>query len=397
MKTMKFDAISKEVLNDTKQMNDNNECKNDVLTIIANVLKIQLETIDTSKTLSEYGCDEDKLNQIAENIRTSMKITVDTNIISCKDTINKFIDYVCTSNEKVISAERWDSTPIEQVITDLDAIQATLDSYTSTGVESFGNQFVGVLANIGDCFLRVGNNIKTNITRLFSTTKRSEIKNYYEGHMLLCNRVESEPLEHLKSIKVDVPTGMNKTEYTKAIEELQTTYEKLDLIAFALVMEKQFCRLRAAVSRETMDFTEFNAMLPLISGREKTMNERNKVMDKIFTQTNITIKRDFIDVYKTMADFKATRVNLINMQNHIDEANQLMNIVDDASTAIGDITSLIETNEQIDKKVIENMIKVVKYFAEATDAFGMNISRQLATEHNHICNIVASWQAIKSL
>lgn len=369
--------------------------QDNVKTVVEDTLKamLGLEVIDLTKSFADLGITPDQYTELINKINTALGVTIDiNNKLESPEILIKTILGLTT--QPLVAIESWDSETFDKYITEAEELQKTLDLMTEASQEGLGTSLVKALVSAGDIFVRMGNSFKTSITRFNHSVKRSEIKMYYESNMLKVSKVEKSLYDTFKDLEMDKPVGMKGT-FLDAVKAVNRTYTALDIYTFAAAVEKHLKDMRLLIARDSKSFSQLNTILQVIKTRQQLMSDEKKTIEAIFTNSENDSVEDFTALYKSMDDFKEVRETLISMMPRIDEATRLNDCVDECDTALQDIIVLVEQDVQIDKSIINNLLEITKYMSAACSFYGENVSRQLALEHNHVCNIAQCWQAIR--
>ena len=243
-------------------------------------------------------------------------------------------------------------------------------------------------------FLKIGNTFKTNIFKFYKDLKRSEMRYYYESHTTMCLKAESLPITQLTSIQVPIPSGMQGT-YQNACMTLQQAYEMLDILSYGQGVLTALIDFRRKLTRSENYKNTLVPMTNLVNQRGNSLNNLKSTVDKVFTQKNTPLEVKFLDVYKTMKEFKDTRLALLDMETYLANTNRLVKLVDDIDTVLADITSYLTEDKEVDKALVNDMINIVRYMGVSFDIYGATSTKQMAVEHNHIGAIGRVWSTIK--
>lgn len=260
--------------------------------------------------------------------------------------------------------------------------------------EGLGTGLLKVFINVTDIFIRVGNTFKTNLLKFAKDIKRSEMRAYYESHTLLCNKTEGTPITTVTNIEVPLPTGMKGT-YANACNIVNQVYSALDLVTCANGVLAALKDLR----HKLMNSKEYkSSLVPLtnvMKQRAGYLAISQKNINNTFTTQKTPLYTKFIDVYKSMKEFKDTRVALMNMESHLTDASKLTSILDEIDGVLAQITSYLSEDTEVDKVMVNTLIDVVRFMASCFDLYGATNLRQMALEHNHIVSIGRVWAAIE--
>lgn len=386
-----FANISTESMDTTKvPMTQEN-----VQSIVEDTIKaiLGLEVVDLTKSFADLGFTPDQYTDLINKVNTALGTTIDidTKFESPAEMIKSILG---TITQPLVAKEIWNGEEFKGYIDEVVALEKQLELMTNASEEGFGTTLVKALASAGDIFIRMGNSFKTSVTRFAHAVKRSEIKMYYESNMLKVSKVENTSFDTFKELEVDKPVGM-KGNFMDAVKAVNKTYTALDIYTFAAAVEKHLKDMRLLIARDSKNFSQLNTILQVIKTREQLMTDEKKTIEAIFTDKGVDSVEDFDKLYRSMEEFKEVRELLIAMMPRIDEATRLNDCVDECDSALQDIIVIVEQDAQIDKGIISNLLEITKYMSAACSFYGENVSRQLALEHNHVCNIQTCWQAIR--
>lgn len=289
----------------------------------------------------------------------------------------------------------WDSSAFTKDLRQLEMYRnyiRALDIPASN--EGLGTGLLKVFIGVTDTFLKVGNTFKTNVFKFYKSLKRSEMRYYFESHTTMCLKVEGVPITTVSGLDVPIPSGMKGT-YQNAVLSMEQVYGSLDMISFAQGTLASLIDLR----RKLMRSEEYkNTMVPMeniMNQRAGSLPQMRLTLDKVFTNQKTPLTTNFMNVYKSMKEFKDVRVSLLDMEKYLADVNKMVNLVDDTNTVLADIISYLSEDSEVDKTMVASMINIVKFLANSYDLYGVTSTRQMAVEHNHIGSIGHIWSNIK--
>ena len=288
----------------------------------------------------------------------------------------------------------WNSDLINRDLKQLDLYHNYLRHLDVSSNEGIGTGLLKIFIGVTDVFLKIGNTFKTNIFKFYKDLKRSEMRYYYESHTTMCLKAESLPITQLTSIQVPIPSGMQGT-YQNACMALQQAYEMLDILSYGQGVLAALIDFRRKLTRSEDYKSTLVPMTNLVNQRGNSLNNLKSTVDKVFTQKNTPLEVKFTDVYKTMKEFKDTRLSLLDMETYLANTNRLVKLVDDIDTVLADITSYLSEDKEVDKALVNDMINIVRYMGVSFDIYGATSTKQMAVEHNHIGAIGRVWSTIK--
>lgn len=288
----------------------------------------------------------------------------------------------------------WNSNLFAKDLKQLDLYHNYLRHLDVSSNEGIGTGLLKIFIGVTDVFLKIGNTFKTNIFKFYKDLKRSEMRYYYESHTTMCLKAESLPITQLTSIQVPIPSGMQGT-YQNACMTLQQAYEMLDILSYGQGVLAALIDFRRKLTRSEDYKSTLVPMTNLVNQRGNSLNNLKSTVDKVFTQKNTPMEVKFTDVYKTMKEFKDTRLSLLGMETYLANTNRLVKLVDDIDTVLADITSYLTEDKEVDKALVNDMINIVRYMGVSFDIYGATSTKQMAVEHNHIGAIGRVWSTIK--
>lgn len=288
----------------------------------------------------------------------------------------------------------WNSNLFARDLKQLDLYHNYLRHLDVSSNEGIGTGLLKIFIGVTDVFLKIGNTFKTNIFKFYKDLKRSEMRYYYESHTTMCLKAESLPITQLTSIQVPIPSGMQGT-YQNACMTLQQAYEMLDILSYGQGVLAALIDFRRKLTRSEDYKSTLVPMTNLVNQRGNSLNTLKSTVDKVFTQKNTPLEVKFTDVYKTMKEFKDTRLSLLDMETYLANTNRLVKLVDDIDTVLADITSYLSEDKEVDKALVNDMINIVRYMGVSFDIYGATSTKQMAVEHNHIGAIGRVWSTIK--
>lgn len=369
--------------------------KQKATSIIEGILKTKLNIVelDYTKSFADYGCSPDTWSEIIQAINSALSIQLnpEMNYNTPEDLIGAVAAQMA---EPIIAKESFNSRIFASYVKEAESLLDVLESMTDSSQEGFGTMLKRALISTGDLFCRMGNSFKASITRMGYDTKRSEIKMFWDGNRGKVAQVEGSTFDKFQELTVDIPTGMNNS-YLVTINELTDIYNELDLYSFASTSSKYFNDSLLEINRQTGDVPKIDNFIQVIRNRDIILKKLVTSLGKLFSNDKDHDTAIFKEVYENMQAFKNTREKLLGLQIRIDESNRLNDLVDSMEKTLTDIQACVETDDQISKEFVQNLLEITKYMSEACSLYGETVSYQLALEHNHVLNLQACWMALK--
>lgn len=289
----------------------------------------------------------------------------------------------------------WDSSAFTKDLRQLEMYRNYVRALNiSASNEGLGTGLLKVFIGVTDTFLKVGNTFKTNVFKFYKSLKRSEMRYYFESHTTMCLKVEATPITSVSKLDVPIPSGMKGT-YQNAVVSMEQTYESLDMLSFAQGTLASLIDLRRKLMRNEDYKTTMVPMENIMNQRATAIPQMRLALDKVFTSQKTPITTNFMNVYKSMKEFKDVRMSLLDMEKYLADVNKMVNLVDDTNTVLADITTYLSEDSEVDKTMVASMINIVKYLANSYDLYGVTTTRQMAVEHNHIGSIGQIWSNIR--
>ena len=390
-----FSAISNEAISSYVNSVTSTQVREKVIAIFKDKLDLKSNPSDTD-ILKDLGCNEETLEDIIHDAEMDLDLYVERNeTINCEmtvgDLITKFINVV-NETESSESIFQWNSKEYTLAIKQLDALQMFVKEEISN--EGIGTGLLKAFFSTVDIFGKVCNSFKTSVFKFYKSLKRSEMRYYYESNLTKVKYTEDQPFVKFMDLDVTVPTGMTGS-YEHATTSLDVMYKALDLMSIAYEANQAFVDIRRMITRNEKYQDKINTLRNNIVNRLNVVNNQIKTVNSVFTTNNKLSSAKFKSVYASMQDFKNTRINLLNMEDYLNDTSKLINQIDEADAVLADITNYLSEDSELNKDFVSKLIDVVKYMATAYDYYGINVSRQMAVEHNHINSITTAWKAIK--
>lgn len=390
-----FSAISNEAISSYVNSVTSTQVREKVIAILKDKLDLKSNPSDTD-ILKDLGCNEETLEDIIHDAEMDLDLYVERNeTINCEmtvgDLITKFINVV-NETESSESIFQWNSKEYALAIKQLDALQMFVKEEISN--EGIGTGLLKAFFSTVDIFGKVCNSFKTSVFKFYKSLKRSEMRYYYESNLTKVKYTEDQPFVKFMDLDVTVPTGMTGS-YENATTSLNVMYKALDLMSIAYEANQAFVDIRRMITRNEKYQDKINTLRNNIVNRLNVVNNQIKTVNSVFTTNNKLSSAKFKSVYASMQDFKNTRINLLNMEDYLNDTSKLINQIDEADAVLADITNYLSEDSELNKDFVSKLIDVVKYMATAYDYYGINVSRQMAVEHNHINSITTAWKAIK--
>lgn len=274
----------------------------------------------------------------------------------------------------------WEST--EKLRAKIDITLKMLDGY-GVSEEGLASGLLKVFIGVTDLFLKIGNTFKTNVFKFFKSLKRSEIRFYWESHMLLCKKVEQEAYTKYMDLRIPVPSGMVAT-YPDAINYIKEVYEMIDLLRYGEAIYDELLNIRRQMTRSQDIYRQgFKPTAKAAVLKEQQLKKILSEQSKYFSDKN-TGERPFKEVFGSMQEFMSCRSALLEMEKYLGDTNAVVHLLDNIYGVIGDITGYLTEDQEVDKLFISDLAQTIRLLATSFDVYGTCVVRQMALEHNVI-------------
>lgn len=226
------------------------------------------------------------------------------------------------------------------------------------------------------------------ISEFMAAQKRSEICKYSDDHVFELTKVEGLSLSDVEGLRMDRPTGMKDT-MLKGVDATNKLYEGLNLVEYAQTFD---AHLKSLIQKLSRNDSSFNFELKDYGIAEFQMSN---AMEKdiaayyaIFTEARTQESAPFLQVYKTMEDFKSCRFKLQNMEFRLKQSDDLVKLIDTVNDDLSAVTAFLENAPTIKQKFVKDMADAVNHLAACFDLYGVLVHRQMTLEHNHCRNCI---------
>lgn len=351
-----------------------------IVSIYKEFVDIDDVTPETELNLSE-GDYKSFRSRIAQEFNIEVEESVEWKTIGCVQA------YVLDKQGQTVGDRlknnTWNSKEFAVIQQKLDTTLRMLDGY-GVSEEGIGSGLLKIFIGTADLFLKVGNTFKTNLFKFYKSLKRSEIRTYWESHMLKCKAVENMTITTVMNEKVPVPTGMVGS-YKNSVEYIQSIYTNLDLASYADAIYNELVDIRRQMTRSQDAYKRgFKNTAVSAAMREDNLRKLVANQNKYFTDKNSAPTVAFKSCIGSMNDLTSLRGQLIDMEQYLGNTASLIDKVDNIDVIIGDITGYLTEDSEVDKVFIEQLAQTVRFLATAFDVYGSTVMRQMACEHNLI-------------
>ena len=105
----------------------------------------------------------------------------------------------------------------ESLMRNLSFYEKYLNSVEVNGEEGVVEGLSAMLIGLGDISMRLLTTMRTNLFAFYKNFKRSEMREYFEGHMVSVKRIEGVPFNTFMNVDVPAPAEMT-ARYMSAVE-----------------------------------------------------------------------------------------------------------------------------------------------------------------------------------
>lgn len=376
-------ALKEDIYIDLSSATDYDSVKEKVIAIYKSIKNIETEVTEST----ELDLEGEELNQFYTQICGTFNIECDDeekkemgNTIG--EVTSFVIDHQGASVEQLLATQTWDSKAFLDIQKKLDTTLRMLDEY-GVSEEGIGTGLLKVFIGVTDLFLKVGNTFKTNIFKFYKSLKRSELRFYWESHMLLCKTVEGQPITKFMNLQVPIPTGM-VAGYSDTIDYIDNVFKTIDLKNYGEAIYKELLDIRRQMTRSQETYKQgFKGTSDSAVLREQTVRKVIAEQAKYFVDRQVSLM-PFNKAFKSIQDLNSCRDKLLKMEKYLGQTDSMVKLVDDIDVLVGDITGYLSEDSEVDKVFISQLASTIRFLATAFDIYGTYAMRQMATEHNII-------------
>jgi hypothetical protein len=232
--------------------------------------------------------------------------------------------------------------------------------------------------------MRIGNTFKTNIFKFYKDFKRSEIRYYSESNVLKVKQVEGLNYTTIMNENVPVVTGMIAS-YKQAVDYLNSVYTAASIRDYAETLYKELLDIRRQMTRGEDAYKKgFNKTAITVNMKTDLLRRAVANQVRIFTDKQTPVQAQFKSAFGSMQNFKEVRIKLIDMEKYLGDTAALVEMVDNIDNLLGDITSYLTEDSEVDRQFVSQLSNTVRFLATGFDVYGQTAMRQMALEHNLI-------------
>ena len=376
-------ALKEDLYVDVSASADYDSVKEKVIAIYKSIKNTEEEVNEST----ELDLNDDEQKQFCDQVCGTFNIECDESEkeefgSTIGEVVSFVMDHQGSSVEQLLATQTWDSKAFVDIQKKLDTTLRMLEGY-GVSEEGIGTGLLKVFIGVTDLFLKVGNTFKTNIFKFYKSLKRSELRFYWESHMLLCKTVEGQPVTKFMNLQVPVPTGM-VAGYSDTIDYIDRVFTVVDLKNYGDAIYKELLDIRRQMTRSQQTYKQgFKGTAASASLREQNVRKLIAEQVKYFSDKQVDTMA-FNTAFKSMQDINSCRGKLLEMEKYLGQTDAMVKLVDNIDVLVSDITGYLTEDSEVDKVFIEQLASTIRFLATAFDIYGTYAMRQMATEHNLI-------------
>ena len=276
----------------------------------------------------------------------------------------------------------------QSLMRNLSFYEKYLNSVEVTGEEGVMEGLSAMLIGLGDISMRLLTTMRTNLFAFYKSFKRSEIREYFEGHMVSVKRIEAVPFNTFMDVDIPVPAEMT-ARYMSAVDAVENLYNSLDIINTINAFNKVMIQVRKGVVRDEPNYgvdlaqlAQFNEM------KMKKVNEAVAAHNANFAgKKGDNNARPFKSAYASMQEFRDVRSKLTDMEHHLQEVDGVLNTMQSANNTLTQVANTLDKTKDVQADFLKQLVISVRNMASMIDIYGTACNAQMALEHNHVCVI----------
>ena len=355
---------------------DNVLNRSEVINKICEIYKeiVGVDTCDMETSLDDL--EQTVKEEIIAKASAYYNCEIETaSIHTCGDLVGWIMDHDGATTGDLLRMNLWNSNPMNEAY---DVLR------TASYLCAQGYSAEGFLGKIGDVFLSMANTFKTNVFKFTKALKRSEMRLFNDGNFFLCKQVDSSQFTAVMDIDVDIPTGMITT-YANAVRYIGSVYEQLDALNYGINVKDAIAEVRYKLYNNNLDPTKSFSPSNLVAGKDAVLKKAVDEQKKCYKDNGPCVKIKFKSAYSSMDEFAKVKSSLLDMEGRLQDVNKFVNVMDDTSATIGDITNYLQQC-QLPPQFIRMLADSIRIVGASFDLYGQTVMRQMALEHNHIIN-----------
>lgn len=276
----------------------------------------------------------------------------------------------------------------QSLMRNLSFYEKYLNSVEVNGEEGVMEGLSAMLIGLGDISMRLLTTMRTNLFAFYKSFKRSEIREYFEGHMASVKQIEAVPFNTFMDIEIPVPSEMT-ARYMAAVEAVEELYTALDIVNTINTFNKVMIQVRKGVVRDEPNYgvdlaqlAQFNEMKMQKVNAAVAAHNANFAGKK--SENNA---RPFKNAYASMQEFRDVRTKLTDMESHLQEVNSVLNTMQSANSTLTQVANTLDKTKDVQADFLKQLVISVRNMASMIDIYGTACNAQMALEHNHVCVI----------
>lgn len=276
----------------------------------------------------------------------------------------------------------------QSLMRNLSFYEKYLNSVEVNGEEGVMEGLSAMLIGLGDISMRLLTTMRTNLFAFYKSFKRSEIREYFEGHMASVKQIEAVPFNTFMDVEIPVPSEMT-ARYMSAVEAVEDLYSALDIMNTISAFNKVMIQVRKGVVRDEPNYgvdlaqlAQFNEM------KMKKVNEAVAAHNANFAgKKGENNARPFKNAYASMQEFRDVRSKLTSMESHLQEVDSVLNTMQSANSTLNQVANTLDKTKDVQVDFLKQLVISVRNMASMIDIYGTACNAQMALEHNHVCVI----------
>lgn len=251
-------------------------------------------------------------------------------------------------------------------------------------VEGLGSMLIGLC----DISMRLLTTMRTNIFSFYKDFKRSEIREYFEGHMASVKQLESIPFNTFMDVSIPAPAEMT-SRYMSAVDAVENLYSSLDIVNTINTFNKIVVDVRKGIVRDDPNYGVDLAQLAQFNeAKMKKINEAVAAHNANFAgKKGENNARPFKDAYASMQEFRDVRTKLTAMEAHLQDVGTVLGTMQSANNTLTQIANTLDKTKDVQTDFVKQLVVSVRNMASMVDIYGTACNAQMALEHNHVCVI----------
>ena len=341
-----------------------------------------VETCSLESSLDDL--DDDTKSQIVARISEYYNITIpEDSVHNCADLVQFVLSNDGETIGDILNKNSWCSSEM---------LALTEQLAVASDLTKGGYAQEGLIGRIGDAIISMANTFKTNVFKFTKALKRSEMRIFSDGNLFLCKSVEKEPFTTFMDKDVDIPTGMI-TSYENATEYVSAVYEQLDAMNYGNSVLDALKGLRYKLYNNQLSSAPNFEPARQVMEKEKVIKWAATMQQKCYKDSRVAPKMKFKEAYASMEEFSKIKGKLLSMEDKLQAVDKLVDVMDDTSLVVSDVTNNIEEN-RLPSTFIKSLADGIRIVGTSFDLYGQTAMRQMALEHNHVINYLNLYKSL---